>query len=286
MLRLHALLYLNEFCYEVNRDRFAIDEELTDSNITGEKLLMNTPKRAKEVANRRPDPFNPVRMHLANAIAIVISRPLPIFMTDHTVLTIQTGIPTPTICIDDRFRERELMHMIRQSLFIRVTHHTQSHTTTLTTKRPNNRRAIIGVGAVAPPFVPAPTGRVCGVSVAIPFLTSVLEHLICLGMLIGQRRNRLHRLRIRLKHPTQRHHRLTIQTQLTGKFRTRNTLRNTTQQQHHLRRGQLLLLEYRATIKGVCKVFGAKFMRRPVVVCPNMYQVIYSLATLSKRVWH
>ena len=157
---------------------------------------MNTPKRAKEVANCRPDTFNAIRMNFANTIGIVISCPFTLFMTDDGMPTIKTVIPTPTLCVDDGISGRELMHMIHQCFFICLMNHTQSQTTTLATERPNNRRAIVGVGAVAPACVAAPTGRVYGVSMSIPFLTSVLEHLIRLGMLIGQRRNRLQRLGI------------------------------------------------------------------------------------------
>ena len=148
---------------------------------------MNTPKQAKKVANRCPDTFNTIRVNLANTIAIIIYGTLTIFMTDHGMLPIKSVIPTPTICQDDGIRTGELMHMIRQRLFICVTNHTQSHTTLLATERPNHRGTIIGIGAVAFAFVPAPTGRVLRVSMAITFLTSVLEHLIGLDLLIRQR---------------------------------------------------------------------------------------------------
>ena len=171
---------------------------------------MNPSKRAKEVAKRRPDPFNTVCMNLANAIGIVISCPLTVFMTDHSMWPIPTGIPTPPIRIDHGLRERERMHMPCQRLFIRVMLHTQSHLSTRATQRPNNRWTIVGVGAVALPCVAAPTGRVFHGSVAIPFLTRILEHLISFGTLIRQRRNRLYRFRMRRKHPPQRHHCLTI----------------------------------------------------------------------------
>ena len=148
---------------------------------------MNTAKRAKEVSDCCPDAFNAIRMNLANPIGIVISRPLRLFMTDHSVLTIKSVIPTPPICIDDGLRVRELMHMSRQCLFIRVMNPTQSHTATLATESTNDRRTIVGVGAVASAFVSAPTGRVLrGSRFPITFLTSVLEHLIGVGTLIGE----------------------------------------------------------------------------------------------------
>ena len=146
---------------------------------------MNTPKRAKEVSDCCPDAFNAIRMNLANTIGIVISRPLTVFMTDHSVLTIKRVIPTPTICIDAGIRVRELMHMSCQRLFIRVMNPTQSHTTTLATESANDRGTVVGVGAVAFAFVSAPTGRVFRVSVPLAFLTSVFEHLIGFGTLIG-----------------------------------------------------------------------------------------------------
>ena len=145
---------------------------------------MNTPKRAKEVSDCCPDAFNAIRMNLANTIGIVISCPLTVFMTDHSVLTIKRVIPTPTICIDAGIWVRELMHMSRQCLFIRVMNHTQSHTTTLATESANDRGTVVGVGAVAFAFVSAPTGRVSRGSMPITFLTSVLEHLIGFGTLI------------------------------------------------------------------------------------------------------
>ena len=40
----------DEFCYKIDRDGFQVHDELTDSDVTREKLFMNTPKRAKEVA--------------------------------------------------------------------------------------------------------------------------------------------------------------------------------------------------------------------------------------------
>ena len=89
---------------------------------------MNTPKRAKEVANRRPDTFNAIRMNFANTIGIVISCPFTVFMTDHDIPTIKTVISTPTICVDDGISGRELMHMIRQYLFVRVRYGNYSDT--------------------------------------------------------------------------------------------------------------------------------------------------------------
>ena len=146
---------------------------------------MNTAKRAQEVSEGRPDAFNTIRMNLANPISIVISCPLTFFMTDHSVWTIKTVIPTPTICINAGIRGRELMRVSRQCLFIRVMNPTQSNMTTLATERVSNHRGtVIGVGAVAFAFVSAPTGRVSGVSMSLTFLTSVLEHLIGFGILI------------------------------------------------------------------------------------------------------
>ena len=147
---------------------------------------MNTPKWTKEVPNRRPDPFNAIRVNLANAIRIVISHPLIIFMTDHTVWTLKTVIPTPTISIDKSISVRELMHMNGQRLFIRVMNHTQSNITTLTPKCANHRWTVVGIGAVSSPFGAAPTGRVFRVSMPIPFLTRILEHLIVSARLSGK----------------------------------------------------------------------------------------------------
>lgn len=148
---------------------------------------MNTPKRAKKVSQCCPDAFNTIRMNLAHTIGIGISCPFTLFMTDHSVLTLQSVIPPPPICIDAGLRVRELMHMSRQCLFIRVMNPTQSHTTTLATECANDRGTVVGVGAVAFTFVAAPTGRVARGSMPLTFLTGVLEHLIGFGRLIRQR---------------------------------------------------------------------------------------------------
>ncbi len=67
---------------EIGANLLKIDVKLADGKIASQKLFVDTPKRAKEVAHERPHPFDGINMDFTDTIPIVIARPLVLSMTD------------------------------------------------------------------------------------------------------------------------------------------------------------------------------------------------------------
>jgi len=67
---------------EGGRDLLEIDAKFTHSDIATEIFFVNTAQRAEEVTHGRPHPFSSVGMNFTDAIAIVISCPFFVGVTD------------------------------------------------------------------------------------------------------------------------------------------------------------------------------------------------------------
>ena len=74
------LVLFTSFDIKIGRDRFQIHGELTDCDVTREKLFVNTRNGRKKGTNCCPDAFNRIGMDFVKTITVCVSRPLAIFM--------------------------------------------------------------------------------------------------------------------------------------------------------------------------------------------------------------
>jgi hypothetical protein len=77
-----------------------IDAELTHGDIATEVFFVDTSKRAKEITHRRPHAFSRIGMNFANAIAIIISGPFFVSVTDRGVGPDDMVVSLPFIGVD------------------------------------------------------------------------------------------------------------------------------------------------------------------------------------------
>ena len=75
----------NKLSNELWADAFQVDSVLTHRQIVFQILLMDAAKGSQKVARRGPQPFDGVAVNLAHAIAIIITRPLMLAVTNRPV---------------------------------------------------------------------------------------------------------------------------------------------------------------------------------------------------------
>lgn len=102
-------------------DAFGIQHCFIGRHIVGQIVLMDTTKRAQECAQSRACSFTTVAMHLANAIPIVIARPLLDAVADTCVMCMHTHIIGGLVCVEDRTLWRHLS----QPDWLQLKRHTQ-----------------------------------------------------------------------------------------------------------------------------------------------------------------
>ena len=139
-------------------------------------------------------------MDLANAIAIIIARPLVYAMVDSDALALNLVVAVPLIRIGYRVRLGEAFDVSLQSFAIGAFDDAQAHLSALTANGGGNDGwAIIFVRAVTALFVCAATWGSSGLLCFSPYFPLILENFISLSHGIGQWRIRLQARYIRLK---------------------------------------------------------------------------------------
>jgi len=66
---------------EIRRDSLKVNVKLTNGEIASQEFLVNAPKEAHEVPNKRPHAFNGIDMNFTDAVTIVIACPFFLSMT-------------------------------------------------------------------------------------------------------------------------------------------------------------------------------------------------------------
>lgn len=131
--------------------------------------LVNAATRAQKVAGCRPQSFASVPMHLSHSIAIVISRPLFLAVTNGVVGSIDAIVALPFSGIT---RGRLLgvpLPVLLPRLAIGRVAHAQATVPTLPAHRPDAWRPIIFIRAVATPLVGSAPRRIKRLAGFVPF---------------------------------------------------------------------------------------------------------------------
>ena len=141
----------------------------THSDIVFQVLFVDPAKGAQKVSDRSPQAFNRVGVDLPDAIAIVIPRPLSARMTNDDMRPIHLVVPCPLIAVTRRLVAGVLLPVALQRLPVRAFANPQPTLAAAPTNRTHNRRAVLGVGPMAPFLVRAATRRICLVFVRFAF---------------------------------------------------------------------------------------------------------------------
>lgn len=106
-----------------------------------------------------------IAAHFTVAIAIIIPRPLMHAMADSGMVRMTPAVALPLISIEPRATHRDILrNQGRAGVRISVIADPQALLPCLARDHTDDRRAIIGIGAVSLPFIGAPPGRIGGIS--------------------------------------------------------------------------------------------------------------------------
>ena len=160
-------------------------------DVVRQKPLTDATEQAKEITASGPDAFHCVGMDFANAITVIIARPLATSrcMANCLVTTASGGevlIGYPFIGVDDRVRARMGDHEGFQCGLISVFTDPEAYMASMAPDNSDNRRTITGPRPVAARLI-GPTARwVERITVFAAFLTGVLIEFVGFGHGIGQ----------------------------------------------------------------------------------------------------
>jgi hypothetical protein len=169
---------------ELGTDTFEIDRMFAHRQVVVQILLVDATKGTQKIAGGRPQAFDSVGMDLADAIAVVITRPFFPPVTHSVMRTLDLVVPLPLICVTGRVSLGVAMHVLLQCLAIRMVPHAQATLSTVAPHSPNNGRPIVVVCPVPPLFVGTTPRRIKGSACFSPFFPCVLKHLIRFRVLI------------------------------------------------------------------------------------------------------
>jgi hypothetical protein len=130
---------------------------------------MNPAKRTQKVSQRLPQAFNRVDVNFTDAIAIIISRPLFLTMTDHSMTTLQPVIALPLIAVTGRAIGGELFNVPMQRLFGGAFFYSQATLAAASSDCPDHWRAVILVCAMTPSLIGSTPRRIRFVAVLFSF---------------------------------------------------------------------------------------------------------------------
>jgi hypothetical protein len=160
-------------------------------NIASQKPFAQATKQAQEIAAACPNALHRVGMDFANAIAIIITRPLaPSWCMAHCLVPTASGskvlIGRPFISVDNRIGARMAEHEGLQAVPISPLTNLEVDLTTTASDDTDNWRTIAGPGSVATRLIGSPARWVERVSVFATFLTGILIEFVGLGHGVGQ----------------------------------------------------------------------------------------------------
>ena len=164
----------NEFRDEADRHNLEIDVKFMDGDIATQVSLMHAAKDPQEGPQASPHALSSIGVDFANAIPVVVTRLFFAAMGDGGVRPLDLVVALVFICVPVGSNARELMHMLPQRCALRIGNHAQADLTRFTSDRPQDRRAVVGVGAPPPSFVRPAAWRVRRVAMLIAFFFPVL----------------------------------------------------------------------------------------------------------------
>lgn len=137
--------------------------------IVFQTLLVNAAKRSQEIAGRCPQPFNCVDMDLSHSIAIVISGPLFLAVTNRAVGALDAVVALPFIGVTGGLLLGVPLHVLLQRLAISMVAHSQATLPTLPANRPDDGSPIVFIRAVSPSLVGSSPRRIKRIAVFFAF---------------------------------------------------------------------------------------------------------------------
>jgi hypothetical protein len=164
-------------------------------DVACQKPLTDATEQAQEIAAPGPNAFHRVGMHFANAIIVIIARPLATSrcMANRLVPTTRRGevlIGRPFIGVDGRIAAGMGHHQRFQRGPISPFTDPQADMTTAAPDNPDCRRTIAGPGPVAARLIGPPARWVERVGVFAAFLAGVLIQFVGFGHRVGEWRGR------------------------------------------------------------------------------------------------
>lgn len=141
----------------------------THRQIVFQMLLMHSAKGPQEISRRGPQPLDGIDMNLADSIAIIIARPFVLTMTDRAVGALDLVGAQPFIRVTSGSLLRVAMHVLLQSLAVRMLANSQAALPAPSAKSADHRRAMIVVSSVPTLLVRSPPGRIIGIGVLVAF---------------------------------------------------------------------------------------------------------------------
>ena len=154
---------------ELGADAFEIDLMFAHGQIVVQILFVDSPKRAQKIACRGPQTFDGIGVDFADAIAVIIARPLFLAMTHRVVDPIDMIVTLRFIGVTSGVFLSVAVHVFLPRLPIGMLPYPQPALATFPTDGPHDGRAIILIGPVASAFVGAAAWRVARIAVFVAF---------------------------------------------------------------------------------------------------------------------
>src|SRR3990172_2390640 len=134
---------MDESSNETNGNALEVDGKLMDCHVATEKMLADTPKRTQEGTQARPQSFNRVGVDFADAIAVIVARPLVNAMRHRRTRTLNGVVTVVLVGVDMRAFTREAFDVRPQRDGLGVLDHPQTHLPALPPNRAQDGRTVI-----------------------------------------------------------------------------------------------------------------------------------------------
>lgn len=141
----------------------------THCQILFQILLVDPPKGAQKIASGSPQPLDRVGMHFPHAIAVVISCPFLLAVTDREVGAVDPVVTLPFIGVASSHLLRIAMPMLPQRLAVGMLADSQTTLAALPTNSPDHGRPLSCIRAVPALLVGPPPRRIVRIRVLFAF---------------------------------------------------------------------------------------------------------------------
>jgi hypothetical protein len=144
-------------------------------------LLVNAPKTTQIGPQCRASALAAIAVDLAATISIIIPRPLVRTMTDSGMRRMAPPIALPLVGIELRAGSGDVLRdQGRAGVPIGMVPNPEALLARVPRDDTDNRRAIVGVGAMPSPLMGPPTGRISGIEMGAPFGSCVatVQHVV------------------------------------------------------------------------------------------------------------
>jgi len=159
----------------------------THCQIVFQILLVDSSKRSQKVSRCRPQPFDCVDMNFSHSIAIIVSRPFFLTMTNRVVRPVDFVVALPFVCVTGGSLLCITMHMLSQGLPISMIAHSQAALATFSANSFDHWRPIIFIRAMSRLLVGSSSRRIYWIAVFFAFFPRAAEtfhqfQYLCLAM--------------------------------------------------------------------------------------------------------